>query len=220
MKTKLKQLACAVVTVIFAAVSLTVPASAAAKVPSPQNTKVTAKTESTVSLQWDKVESAAKYTIYYSTNGKKDYSVYGSTTKTKAIVKDLKPDTKYWFYVRAIDKDGNKSGYAKVVSAIPKATETVGIKVITSPGKVQNGKKATLKIQGEPNTKYQLFVHYPSKKGEAKGIGAVTSDKDGYASWTWTVGTRTTPGTHKITIVADGKTYDLGKILETYKKNG
>lgn len=208
MKTKLKQLAGAVVTVIFAAVSLTVPASAAAKVPSPQNTKVTAKTKSTVSLQWDKVESAAKYTIYYSTNGKKDYKAYGSTTKTKATVKGLKTDSKYWFYVRAIDKDGNKSGYAKVVSAIPKAATAKSdgtLKITQEAGTVNNNSIATVKISGKPDTKYTLSVYYTTKKSSAKGTGTVTSDANGNATWSWKVGAKTKPGTHKIVIEGGGE---------------
>lgn len=200
---KLKQITSAVVTVIFAVVAAAVPAAAVSeKVPSPKNTKITAKTETSVSLQWDKVDIAAKYTVYYSTNNKKQYTAYNSTTKTKMTVKGLKTDTKYWFYVRAVDKDGNTSGYSKVVSAIPKAavkTEST-LKITKEAGKVSNNSTATVKIKGKPGTKYNLSVYYTTKKSTAKGTGTVTSDADGNAAWSWKVGAKTKPGMHKIVI--------------------
>lgn len=223
MKTKLKQLAGAVVTVIFAAVSLTVPASAASsKIAAPSKITATVKNETSVTVSWSAVKSAAKYIVYYSDDAK-TFKSYGSTDKTSATVKKLTTGTKYYFAVRSVDANGKKSAYSAAKSATPgkvAVNAENSIRVIISPGRVQNGKKATLKIQGAPETEYKLFVHYPSKSGEAKGIGAVISDKDGYASWTWTVGTRTTPGKHKITIQTGGNTYSLGEILETYKKNG
>lgn len=141
-----------------------------------------------------------------------------------ATVKSLTANTKYYFRVQSAQVVSGKvvkGNYSKAVTVTTKAEtkEETKITIIKSPGKVQNGKKATLKIQGAPNTEYKLFVYYPSKSGEAKGIGAVTSDSDGYASWTWTVGTRTTPGNHKITVKTGNQSYDLGAILETYKKN-
>ena len=225
MKTKLKQLAGAVVTVIFAAVSLAVPA-AAAKLDSPKNLKVTGKTETSISLSWDKTDGAAKYTVYYSANKKKNYQAYGSTTKTTTTVKGLKEYTKYWFYVRAVDKNGNESGYAKAVNAFTakKAAEktktdnvskTTGVlKITQEAGTVYNNSNATVKAVGKPNTEYCLSVYYSTQVSKAQGTGKAKSDANGNVSWTWKVGANTREGSHKIEITGGGESIETSFVTK------
>lgn len=205
MKTKLKQFTAVLVTVFFAAVSLAVPAAAASKIAAPKNLKVTAKTQTSVSLSWDKVESAAKYFVYYSID-KKEITEYGSAKSTTATVKKLKSDQKYYFYVRAVDKNGVKSSYSKAVSASTKSAEnkSTKLRITQEAGTVGNNDIAILKAVGKPDTTYTLKVYYSSKVSEAKGTGAKKSDANGNVTWSWKVGAKTKPGTHKIVIEGGG----------------
>ena len=203
--------------VVVAVTALTVPA-AAAKLDSPENTKVTAKTTTSISIQWDKVEGAAKYCVYYSADKKKDYKEYGTTSKTKATVKGLKDNTKYWLYVRAVDKKGNKSSYSKVVSAFTEkkaeaveSTETKStgkLKITQAAGTVANNSIATVKAVGKPNTVYELSVYYSTQQSKAKGTGKATSDASGAVCWSWKVGTNTKEGSHRIVIEGGGETLE------------
>ena len=56
---------------------------------------------------------------------------------------------------------------------------------------IGRGEYASIKIKGEPNTVYDCSVEYKSGMSTADGLGQERSDAQGYASWTWKVGTRT-----------------------------
>lgn len=217
MKTKLKQFTAVLVTVFFAAVSLAVPAAAASKIAAPKNLKVTTKTVTTVSLSWDKVESAAKYIVYFSADPKKEYTESCTTSKTSAMVKSLKAGTKYWFYVRAVDKEGAKSKYSNRAEAFTeKASETKSttLRVTKEAGTVGNNDTAILKAVGKPDTTYTLKVYYSSKVSKAKGTDAKKSDANGNVTWSWKVGAKTKPGTHKIIIEGGGEKIETSFVTE------
>jgi fibronectin type 3 domain-containing protein len=217
MKTKLKQLTAVLVTVFFAAVSLAVPAAAASKIAAPKNLKVTTKTVTTVSLSWDKVESAAKYIVYFSADPKKEYKEACTTSKTSAMVKSLKGGTKYWFYVRAVDKEGAKSKYSNRTEAFTeKASETKSttLRVTKEAGTVKNNQYATVEAVGKPDTVYQLKVYYTTQKSNAKGTGSCRALKDGSLKWEWKVGAKTKPGTHKIVIEGGGEKIETSFVTE------
>lgn len=80
---------------------------------------------------------------------------------------------------------------------------------LTSP--ISHGSNATISIKGKPNTEYNITVEYKSGPSTAAGLGAKTSDSSGHVSWTWKVGTRTTPGSWPITISGGGQseTFDF-----------
>ena len=59
--------------------------------------------------------------------------------------------------------------------------------------------------------KFDITFHYKSGPSKAKGLDPKTSDGNGNCSWTWKVGTNTTPGDWKITITVD----NVGQV-ETY----
>ncbi len=82
------------------------------------------------------------------------------------------------------------------------------LKIISDPGTVGNGYMASLSIKGKPHTDYTLSVHYPSGPSKAAGVGTKTSDSVGYVTWSWKVGTRTTPGIHDITITGGDEEID------------
>lgn len=69
---------------------------------------------------------------------------------------------------------------------------------LTSP--VSPGSDATLTVQTLPGAGCTITVHYKSGPSRAHGLVPKTADRQGLVSWTWRVGTRTTPGTWPIVV--------------------
>lgn len=68
---------------------------------------------------------------------------------------------------------------------------------------VGRNEMASIKIKCKPNTEYDCDVEYKSGPSTAKGLEVKRSDKDGYVSWTWKVGSRTST-TYRPTITITG----------------
>lgn len=81
----------------------------------------------------------------------------------------------------------------------------LSVTIISYTKELYAGETAHLKIKGTPNTIYTLNVIYPSGKSKASGLGDEKSDKDGYVSWSWKVGTNTSSGTHSIVVTNNSK---------------
>lgn len=79
---------------------------------------------------------------------------------------------------------------------------------------VKKGNKATLTIQGAPNTKYTIKVKYSSGYSTAKGLEPVISDSYGVCSWTWKVGGSTKPGDYPVTVSDGVNSYTLTLTVE------
>lgn len=75
-----------------------------------ENLRQTAATENALRIQWDEVEGATGYNVYYYEPLQKAYRLLGTTTATRATFRNLKSSTEYTFRVNAI-KD---IGYAKI----------------------------------------------------------------------------------------------------------
>jgi len=73
---------------------------------------------------------------------------------------------------------------------------------LTSP--IRRGDYATISINTAPNTPCTITVYYKSGPSTAQGLEPKNSDGNGNCSWTWKVGTRTTPGDWKILINIQG----------------
>ncbi len=71
---------------------------------------------------------------------------------------------------------------------------------------VSRGNTATLSIRGKPGTEYVIEVFYATTVSTAKGLEPKVADGDGLVTWTWRVGSRTKPGTHRIVIKENGNT--------------
>lgn len=93
-----------------------------------------------------------------------------------------------------------------------KESEELELISITSP--IKRGNNANLKIKGAPNTEYHISVIYSSKESTAKGLENQISDSNGYASWTWKVGSSTKVGTYKVTITGGGQTKQFDLTVE------
>jgi len=104
------------------------------------------------------------------------------------------------------------------ISKISTNTETTqaqqsqrGIQITSLTSPIKRGAYATVSINTSPNVLCSITVYYKSGPSQAQGLVPKMSDGDGNCSWTWKVGTRTTPGNWKIVIRAQGE----GQI-ETY----
>ena len=83
--------------------------------------------------------------------------------------------------------------------------ETESLQILAWPETIGRNETGTVKIKGKANTEYSITVYYKSGPSTAKGLEAKTSDADGYVSWSWKVGGRTTPGTYKIVVEGGGE---------------
>lgn len=94
---------------VLAATLLAAPAEAL--VSAPKSLVITGATTTTVSLDWQDVSRITQYRVQYST--KKDLSNATSVrfTGSAGTVKGLRPNTSYWFRVRALRKSGSNYSY-------------------------------------------------------------------------------------------------------------
>ena len=89
-----------------------------------------------------------------------------------------------------------------VVTAAP--AQVLDIISVTNP--VECGAMATLTAKGKPGAEYDIDVVYKKTESKANGLENKTAAADGIVSWTWKVGTGTTPGTYTITVNGGGET--------------
>lgn len=84
-----------------------------------------------------------------------------------------------------------------------------GITLVSFNNNLRRNEDATIKIQGNPNTQYTIYVYYSSGASTADGLEPKMSDSDGYVSWTWHVGGKTSmKGTKRLTIKGGGETFN------------
>lgn len=79
-----------------------------------------------------------------------------------------------------------------------------GITFLSWPETISRNETGTVKIKGKPNTEYSITVYYKSGASTAKGLETKTSNSEGYVSWTWKVGGRTSLGTFRIVVSGGG----------------
>jgi hypothetical protein len=78
----------------------------------------------------------------------------------------------------------------------------VRITRLTSP--VTHGSSATLDASTVPGADCRITVVYKSGPSSARGLDPHSADGAGDVSWTWTVGSRTTPGSWPVTVTCSG----------------
>lgn len=85
--------------IILPATNITVSAAKEEKLAAPKTLKVSAKTDTTVTLKWSKVVGADKYAVYRYDEDTEKYVKIKNVSKTTYKVTGLEPDTKYLFKV-------------------------------------------------------------------------------------------------------------------------
>ncbi len=80
------------------------------------------------------------------------------------------------------------------------AAQQLQIKLVSLTSPVSPGADATITVQTVPNATCMITVIYKSGPSRAQGLYPQTADTRGGVTWTWRVGTRTTPGRWPIII--------------------
>jgi competence protein ComEC len=90
----------------------------------------------------------------------------------------------------------------------PPTTLELTLEIISVTSPVGPGYNATLVAKATPGAECNIDVYYKSGPSTAAGLYPKTADAEGNVSWTWKVGTRTTPGSWRIVVTASlaGKT--------------
>ncbi len=158
-----------------------------------KNLKVTSAGTDNIKVSWDKVKSAKKYKISYSTNGTKWESI--TTTKNSAKLTGLTSMKTYYIKVQAVS--GSNEGYSsKVVSAFtlpPKA----------SIGSLESAKAGQLKVNWTSISRVSGYeIHYSTTSDFSKDTAKVSA------------GSKKTAATIKK--LTSGKTYFVK--IRAYKK--
>jgi len=99
------------------------------------------------------------------------------------------------------------SAPATVAPAPPTAPASApagGVTITREPGTVRRGATATVAARTTPGAQCSIVVRYKSGPSQAQGLGPKTAAANGDVSWSWMVGTRTTPGAWPVTITCGG----------------
>jgi len=103
--------------------------------------------------------------------------------------------------------------------ALVPTSGTMSLEVISVTSPVAPGGNANLLAKTVPGASCSITVYYKSGPSTASGLTPKTADANGGVSWTWKVGTSTTPGNWRISVTAskDGQsvtketTFTVGK---------
>ena len=94
--------------------------------------KVKSQTDTTITLNWNKVTRASGYRVYIYNSSKKKYEYYGYTKTNSITIKDLKGLQTYKIKVRAYKTvEGKRTfgAYSKVISTKTKLNKVQNLKV-------------------------------------------------------------------------------------------
>ena len=74
------------------------------------------------------------------------------------------------------------------------------VKLVSLSSPVSPGNPASITIKTVASAQCRITVQYLSGLSKAKGLIPQTADSQGQVTWTWLVGSRTTPGTWPIIV--------------------
>lgn len=93
------------------------------------------------------------------------------------------------------DPDTVSETYSEIISEPeiePESSEeSATLQFVSAPTSVARSSDAYVQVKGAPNTDYRITVMYKSGASDADGLYTKTSDADGYVSWTWHIGGKT-----------------------------
>jgi hypothetical protein len=95
--------------------------------------------------------------------------------------------------------------------SIEAAAAPSSIRLVRVTSSVANGEYATLVARVRPRRVCSIRVYYSSRPSKAAGLNPKRPVR-GRVRWTWKVGTRTTPGRHRITVTCGS----AGRLLATF----
>lgn len=126
-----------------------------------------------------------------------------------AQVATYPPDVKYTDHFLDLQQKAVEEGngfWAETEEEPPQEEQqaTYGINIVSLTSPINRGSQASITINTAPNVSCNITVYYKSGASEAQGLEPKNSDGSGNCTWSWKVGTRTTPGNWRIVIKADG----------------
>jgi len=139
--------------------------------------------------------------------------INGSEVQTKSIVLNAGESQMVSFTVAeestgtyVVEVDGLEGTFTVVEKVIQQQELFLEIVSVTSP--IGKGYTATLQAKTVPGAYCTIVVYYKSGPSTAAGLYPKEADSEGNVSWSWKVGTRTTPGSWQIVVTAslDGET--------------
>lgn len=98
-------------------------------------------------------------------------------------------------------------------ASVEEVNKNAGLVILSYPSTVSRNEIVALKAQGKPNTIYTIEVYY-KEPSNANGLGSKTSDSNGYVSWTWKIGGRTSFGTFSIVVYGGDESITLYSIVQ------
>jgi len=92
------------------------------------------------------------------------------------------------------------------------------LRIVSVTDPIGKGYTATLRAETVPEAYCTITVYYKSGPSSASGLYGKTADNEGNVSWSWKVGTRTTPGSWRIVVTAsmDGETVSQTTYFTVY----
>ncbi len=123
------------------------------------------------------------------------------------------PDVKYaeqFVQAQKEARENNRGLWAvsQKTTIPPPPIDELSLKIVSVTSPVSPGAYAKLEARAPPGSQCTITVYYKSGPSKAQGLYPKQADSNGDVSWTWKVGTRTTPGSWKIvvTVTHSGKT--------------
>ena len=92
--------------------------------------------------------------------------------------------------------------------------EELSLQIVSVTSPVRPGASATLRAKTVPQAQCTIAVYYKTGKSTAQGLYPKQADSNGNVSWTWKVGTRTTPGSWRVVVTASFEGKSISK--QTY----
>ena len=90
----------------------------------------------------------------------------------------------------------------------PKGTNpNGGLEVLTRKTELKAGENAIIVMRGRPGTTYTIKASYKAGGRELDASDYRTASPDGIITWTWLVGSDTTPGVYPLEISGGGEYY-------------
>ena len=134
--------------------------------------QVKAKNNTQLRLIWEKRKGAGYYEVYRSAAKHGTYKKIGGTTEHSYVDTKCKKNTKYYYKVRALASENDRTGESKLSKAMSGHTRNVPKKVVFAGDSIMSGLSA-----------YGLTkeIHIPGKKRVVayKGLGTLTFQTSG-----------------------------------------
>jgi len=129
----------------------------------------------------------------------------GSVVETKSFTLNAGESQKVSFTI-AKESTGNHTveldGLAGTFKVVTSASGRLFIEIKSATSYIGRGYNATLTAQTLPDADCSITVYYKSGPSRAQGLYPKKADSNGNVSWTWKVGTTTTPGSWRIVVRA------------------